>query len=112
MEKLLGKIESVKFGYVGYQDMQFGLQVSFIGKDGWGVSATIANAWSLDMECPHNQAWTEDDRDSGFAKSMRRINQVMKDAGVTDIYQLKGVPVEVIFEGNALKDWRILTEVL
>ena len=112
MEKMLGKIENVRFGYVGYQDMMFGLSLTFTGKDGWGVSATVANSWSLDMDCPIHARWTEEDRDAGFAKTMRKINEIMKDAKVTDVHQLKGIPVEVTFEGKALKDWRILTEVL
>ena len=111
MEKRLGKISSVKFGYVGTRDMQFGLSLEFSGK-GWGVGNTISHAWSLDMESDKYTKWTEADRDAGFAKTMREINRIMKDAEVHDINKLAGVPVELTFDGNLLKDWRVLTEVI
>jgi hypothetical protein len=36
----------------------------------------------------------------------------LKDAKVNSVDELKGKPVEVTFDGNMLKEWRILTEVL
>lgn len=111
MEKLLGKISSVYFGYVGYQDMQFGLFLSF-SMGSRGVGATIAQGWCLDMECSEYCKWTEEDRDIGFAKTMREINSIMQKAKVKEIHELNGKPVEVILENNSLKSWRILEEVL
>lgn len=111
IETKLGKIKRIKFGYVGYQDMQFGLYIEF-GNDGWGVATTISNVWSLDMEVGEYTKWTEADRDAGFAKTMREINRVMKEAKVTDINKLVDIPVQITFEDMKLKDWRVLTEVL
>jgi hypothetical protein len=111
IETKLGKITRIKFGYVGYQDMQFGLYVEFSG-DGWGVSTTISNAWSLDMEVGAYTKWTEADRDAGFARTMREVNRIMKEAKVTDVNGLAGIPVQITFENMMLKDWRVLTEVL
>lgn len=108
MEKRLGKISSVHFGYVGYQDMQFGLQLEFQSQ-GWGVSTSISDAWALDIK---PGPWTEEDRDSGYAKTMRELNRIMREAKVYDVNRLKGIPVELTFEGNVLKDWRVLSEVL
>jgi hypothetical protein len=36
----------------------------------------------------------------------------LNDAKVNSVDRLKGVPVEATFDGNLLKEWRILTEVL
>jgi hypothetical protein len=111
MEKRLGKISGVKFGYVGYQDCQFGLSLEF-SADGWGVGTTISEGWSLDIKCDKHCKWTEADRDAGFAKTMRKVNQIMQDAKVCDVTQLKGIPVEITFDNNMLVDWRVLKEVL
>lgn len=111
MNTELGKISQVKFGYGGYQDMQFGLSLTFESK-GWGVSTFIGSSWSIDMEVSEHSQWTEEDRDKGFARTMRKLNEYMKDAKVKDVYQLKGIPVEVTFDCNELDSWRILTEVL
>ena len=43
---------------------------------------------------------------------MRFLSKTLKEAKVSDVKDLVGVPVEIEFEGNSLKDWRILTEVL
>jgi hypothetical protein len=43
---------------------------------------------------------------------MRYVSKLLKDAKVSSVDELKGKPVEVTFDGNMLKEWRILTEVL
>jgi hypothetical protein len=43
---------------------------------------------------------------------MRYISSLLKDAKVDSVDKLKGKPVEVTLDGNQLKSWRILTEVL
>jgi hypothetical protein len=43
---------------------------------------------------------------------MRYVSKLLKEAKVDSVDKLKGKPVEVTFEGNTLKSWRILTEVL
>ena len=112
MEKILGKINSARFGYVGYQDMHFGLSLDFSLAGSRGVGTTIAQSWSIDMECTEHCKWTEEDRSVGFANTMREINKIMQDAKVREIHELKGKPVEVTLNGNTLSSWRILTEVL
>jgi hypothetical protein len=43
---------------------------------------------------------------------MRYVSKLLKESKVDSVEKLKGKPVEVTFEGNMLKEWRILTEVL
>ena len=43
---------------------------------------------------------------------MRKISKLLSQAKVSEIHELKGIPVEVEFEGMMMKDWRILEEVL
>ena len=81
----LGKISRADYGI---NDRGWlGLTLTFSGKS-WGVGTFI----------PHNK--TEE------------LVQRLKDAGKINMPELVGVPVEVTFEGNLLKDWRVLTEVL
>ena len=111
MEKKLGKIESVKFGLGGYQGAMLGLHVS-LGNGGWCVGDSKGNWDSEQIECSDHCKWTESDRDEWFAEIMRYVSKLLKDAKVNSVDELKGKPVEVTFDGNMLKEWRILTEVL
>lgn len=111
IRKELGKISSVSFGHGGYQDVQIGLSVS-LEMGGAGVSDFKGN-WSPSfIKWSPTCKWTEADRDAGFAELVRYIDKLLKQAKVSDVSKLKGIPVEVTIEGNTLKSWRILTEVL
>lgn len=107
----LGKIESAYFGIGGYQDAQIGLHVSLQGS-GWGVSDSSC-AWDSET-VPWSEGckWSERERDDRYTRIVRYISTLLKEAKVDSVDKLKGVPVEVTFEGMALKSWRILTEVL
>lgn len=108
----LGKISKVYFGTGGYQDCMFGLTLTFEGK-GWGVGEFISGGWDVErMPRSEYAQWTEEDREKLMVAMCRRISKLLSEAGVDDVSKLKGIPVEVIFENNTLKDWRILTEVL
>ena len=111
MEKRLGKIESVSFGLGGYQGAMIGIH--FTLSDGsWGVGDSRAQ-WDSEMiSCSEHAKWTESDRDVWYAEIMRYVSKLLKDAKVDSVDKLKGKPVEVTFDGNTLKEWRILTEVL
>ena len=112
MEKRLGKIECVKFGHVGYNEAQLGLQFTFSGGS-WGVVYNSDAFWDAELiECTSHCDWSDDDRDEAYAKIMREVSSLLAQAQVHDIYELKGKPVECTFDGNLLKSWRILTEVL
>jgi hypothetical protein len=43
---------------------------------------------------------------------MRYVSKLLRDAKVDSVEKLKGKPIEATFDGNTLKEWRILTEVL
>jgi hypothetical protein len=111
MEKRIGKIESVTFGLGGYQGAMIGLHV-MLSSSGWGVSDSRC-AWDAErIKWSEHCKWTEDDRDVQYAEILRYLSNLLKDAKVDSVDKLKGIPIEAIFDGNMLKEWRILTEVL
>lgn len=111
MEKKIGKIEAVKFGLGGYQGCMIGLHVT-LSSGGWGVGDSKA-AWDAEsIKWSENCKWTEEDRDKQYAEVMRYVSTLLKNAKVDTVDKLKGIPVEVTFDGNMLQEWRVLTEVL
>jgi hypothetical protein len=111
MEKKLGKLSQVSFGLGGYQDACIGLSVTIEG-DGWGTNDN-KTAWDSNL-IKHSEycKWSESDRDQKYAEIMRYVSDLLRDAKVYSVEKLKGKPVEATFDGNMLKSWRILTEVL
>jgi hypothetical protein len=107
----IGKIESVKFGIGGYQDVMIGLHVTLSGK-GWGVNDSKA-AWDFTkvQRSLHTQ-WTEENRSQNYADIIRYVSKLLDDAKVSSLAELEGKPVEATFNNNTLFSWRILTEVL
>jgi hypothetical protein len=112
MKTELGRITHIKLGYGGYQDAMFGLDITFQGK-GWGVATFIPAGWkdAYKPEGDHHK-WTEEDRTILRAELCKKIDIILDSAKVNDINKLVGIPVEVIFENQTLKDWRVLEEVL
>lgn len=112
VEKLLGKIASIHFGLGGYQDAQLGLSISLEGK-GWATN-TFIGIWDYSyIPSPTEfHKWTEEDRTNKLIEVNRKISELLKQANVSSIDQLKNIPIEATFECSTLKDWRILTEVL
>lgn len=111
MEKRLGKIQNVIFGIAGYQNAMLGLHVA-LGNDGWCVSDTRSTWDAESITWTEHCQWTEKDRDNQYAEILRYLSKLLKDAKVDSVDKLKGIPVEVTFDGMRLKEWRILTEVL
>ena len=108
IEKKLGKIERVSFGYGGYQECMIG--ISFDLSCGvYGVSDFWGN-WNLERS--DGAQWTEQDRINSLGEMVMRINTLLQQAKVDSVDRLKGIPVEVVFDGQRLKEWRVLTEVL
>ena len=108
MEKKLGKIENVKFGIGGYQDAMIGLHVT-LSSDNWSICDSYS-AWDAEtIKWSERCKWTEVDRDKQYAEILRYVSKLLKDAKVDSVDELKGIPVEVIFDGSILKDWRVLT---
>lgn len=106
--KMLGYIESISFGIGGYNESMFGLTVNLHG-DGCGVSS-FDGTWAFP---PSDRAkWTEQDRRDHYADMCIRIIELLNQAKVDDVSKLKGKPVEIELDGNLLKSWRLLTEVI
>jgi hypothetical protein len=111
MEKRLGKIEEVSFGLGGYQGAMLGLHVT-LGDGSWGVGHSKADWDSEQIKWTEHTKWSESDRDVLYAEIMRYVSKLLSEAKVGSVDKLKGKPVEVTLDGNQLKSWRILTEVL
>ena len=101
----LGKIKKIRFGF---QDTYFGLSVQFHGQ-GFDCDDFIGGS---SLEVPCSDTWTEVDRDTEMAKTMRTLNVIMQQARVKEVQELEGIPVEITSEGGCMKSWRILEEVL
>ena len=104
--KYLGKIESVRFGFVPDREFLFGLQLTF-------KMSSCGTSWNDTINISGNCKWdSTEERSKALAEMLDRVAGVMKDAGVTDISKLKDKPVEVEFGDGWCKGFRILTEVL
>ena len=108
METKLGKIQSVEFGFGGYQDAMIGISFTLSGD--WGGVNDFWGNWSCKPS--KNAEWTTKDQVVNLGGVVMRIASLLEDAKVKDIADLKGVPVEVKFAGGMLQSWRILKEVL
>jgi hypothetical protein len=106
--KQLGKIKSITFGLGGYQDACIGLCISF-GGEGWGVS-TFIGGWAIERSdyCK----WTEEDRLRDIGKAGMKLVEMLNATRKSEVSQLVNTPVECTFDGNVLRDWRLLSEVL
>jgi hypothetical protein len=111
-ERVLGKITATRFGRGGYQDCQFGLEVALSSKSGDCLDF-VSGGWDYEQISPtETSEWTEDDRATSMSSMCRSVSRILESARVSDVSGLKGKPVEIVFENNQLKSWRILTEVL
>ncbi len=95
--KGIGKISSVSFGYLdkGRLGLSFELDTTV-----YSVMATL----STHDETP--------DRQDTYDAIIALTKKLLIDAKVSELYQLRGKPVEAEFKDGQLKSWRILTEVL
>lgn len=109
MRTELGKITHVSCGFGGYDDAQIGIGFVLEGED-FNISTPFYGAWGHGPGTSAN--WTEEDRIKSLGETFIKIRDWLRAAKVKDISSLKGIPVECIFDGNRLKEWRILTEVL
>ena len=104
--KKLGKISRVEFGIHDDYPNLVGIKFTFSGV-GWGVQSGVS-------------AYVEDESDEPMGAQnqidacamLQRVKSILKDAKVKNISELIGKPVEVTFDNNLFKDFRILTEVL
>ena len=106
----LGKITSVRFGMGGYQDAQFGIWFQ-LGGDGWGVGDG-RGVWAGK---PSDHAkWTIKDKQREMGVIMLYIETLLTEGKVSNISELKGIPVEITFDSpyGRMLSWRILKEVI
>lgn len=108
LKKELGRISMASFGFGGYQDVQIGLTLQFEG-NGWGCEK-FDGFWAGKRS--ESAKWTEGDRTFALGDMAKRVSNLLIDAKARDVSELVDKPVELTFENNTLKDFRILTEVL
>jgi len=108
METRLGKIRKAEFGWGSYNDIMLGLTVD-LGGESWGVG-DHKGATGV----PHTEfcKWTDAERRTSLGDAVMWLGDLLTKAKVRSVSELVGKPVEVTFEGNLLKSWRILEEVL
>jgi hypothetical protein len=92
----------------GYQEAQVGISFT-LGGEAWGVG-DFWGYWAVERS--KSTQWSEDDRLMSLGKTVMRIQKLLEDAKVQTVEDLKGIPVRVHFDGNTLKDWEVLKEVL
>lgn len=101
----LGKIESVRFGS---WDEKIGFHFTLRSTGG-----NVCDSWGCtSLEYTKYCNWTEADRINILGQAVMRVNALLVKAKKNNLDQLKDVPIEVTFEGNMLKSWRILEEVI
>lgn len=108
MKTELGQIQKATFGWGGYQDTMIGLSVQLGGKS-WGV-ADFKGMWGT--EHTKNCKWTQQDQLRQLGEACMFLRDVLIKAKKQTVDQLVGVPVEVTFDNNTLKSWRVLEEVI
>ena len=86
---------------ISEREYLMGLKLTFEGLD-WSVSDD-SRIISMVSKCLN-----ADD----LNHAIKETHQILRNAKVNDISQLKNIPVEVTFEDNKFKNFRILTEVL
>lgn len=110
----LGKIKSVKFGLIGYQECQLGFAFDLT----FGESMSLGTIdqwcnWAPGLVDPSDTAqWTEQSRNEGFTNILHEMSFLLQRAGKKELSELRNVPIEVRLNGLEMVSWRILTEVL
>lgn len=109
--KYLGKIANVSIGTGGYQDAMFGVSFS-LSFDGGSSVSDFWGGWGPGIKHTASCKWTDAERLSSITDAFWKLANLMRDAKVIDAAKLAGVPIEVEVDGNLLKSWRVLKEVL
>lgn len=105
--KYLGKITSAEFGKVRDYPFLIGLQLGFEMTCG-----QIADGGKYTVNISRDCRWESKERAEVITAVVEHVDKILTDAKVRYVSELKNKPVEVTVEGNAFKDFRILTEVL
>lgn len=104
----LGRIQKIRFGWGGYQDAMIGIGMT-LGGQSWGVQ-DFKGAWGIN----HSERcqWTEADRLRELGEACMWLRDILTKAKKQTLDDLVGIPIEATFDGNLLKSWRVLEEVL
>jgi hypothetical protein len=103
--KELGKILSASLGFVDYKfGATFELKLAGSGQ----VTAFIG----AHSRYPKHAQFPIEHMHENQLGAWNRIMDLMRDANVQTFDKLVGKPIEVTLDNNALRDWRILTEVI
>lgn len=105
MDTMFGKIHTATFIDT---DGRLGFLFDLKGT-GWGCG-DFWGFWSTD-HTPSCE-WTPETRHIALGEACMRVQKLFVDARKRSLDQLVGMPVEATFEGNLLRSWRILSEVL
>lgn len=105
MKKFLGRIQSARFGFGGYDNAMIGISwtLSWPGSqvsDFWGSWA----GW--------DDTIADNERKMALGNAMMRFARILKEAKKTEVNQMVGVPIEITLNDQVLHEWRVLTEVL
>jgi hypothetical protein len=104
----LGKISYAEFGSTGDMCFLFGLQLMFKFPNG-GVGDGGLHTVNMSETCDYGLAQS---RAEECDKVMAFTYNLLKQAKVEKVSKLVGIPVEVEFDGNTFKSFRVLEEVL
>jgi len=104
-EKHLGKIKKVSFGISRntHSRGMFGLVILF----GFGDRGGLGTGVSTDIKY-----LTTTNNKKRIGELNETIENILKDAKVSWLDELEGIPVEITFSNSEFKDFRVLTEVL
>lgn len=107
-EKVLGKIDFAEYGTFEDRPFMMGLQLGFkmqFGRVGCGGRYTV----NMSKDCKWD---SQRERENTITLYTDNIYELLNQANVNYVSQLKNIPVEITIENNTFKDFRILTEVL
>lgn len=106
-EKILGKIDFAEYGRYPDRPFLFGLMLGFSFR-GAGCASGSRYTLNISKEC----RWSGEERAAAMVKNTEFVYDLLSAAGCDYVSGLVGKPVEVVFENNTFKEFRILTEVL
>lgn len=107
IEKMLGKIRRVQFGFGGYDNAMVGFSFDLSGES-WATG----DFWGTWARRSETAQWTEESQIKIFGDNAARVRDMLADAKVKSLDELTGVPVEVTFLDQRLHSWRVLKEVI
>ena len=105
---MLGKIDFAEFGTDKDRPFFMGLHLIF-SMQGCGVGNGMNGLVNISKHCKWD---SQKERHLHITQMVDNIADVLDQAKVNYVSELKGIPVEITIENNTFKSFRILTEVL